>query len=329
MKSIAVFNNKGGVGKTTFLCNIAGYLALERGKKVLIIDADPQCNATEALFSEDRISEIYDDSKSFTLYSIVRPLSIGKGYSEKIVPRKSGRYGLDVLVGDPKLALAEDVLARDWGQAVAGDTRGMRTSMLFIELVRRCAEYDIVFFDVGPSLGALNRAVLIACQHYITPMSIDIFSLKALDNIAYALNEWKGGLNAGLAALKDPDEVPDPHYDWNLKFSGYVTQQYTAKKDAQGQSRAVSAYEKIMSRIPAAIGKNLVDPQMTAQEVVERFSLGSIPTLHSLVPMSQTSRAPIFALKSSDGVVGAHFQKVREVKDTYEQIADKLVTTLA
>lgn len=59
MKSIAFFNNKGGVGKTTLLCNVAGYLALHKNAKVLVIDADPQCNATQSLFSDETLDLIY------------------------------------------------------------------------------------------------------------------------------------------------------------------------------------------------------------------------------------------------------------------------------
>ncbi len=79
MKSIAFFNNKGGVGKTTLVCNLAGYLAAERKKKVLVIDADPQCNATQYMFSELFVDKKYASKSNFTIYKIVQPLAAGKG----------------------------------------------------------------------------------------------------------------------------------------------------------------------------------------------------------------------------------------------------------
>ncbi|MBK9234711.1 MAG: AAA family ATPase [Rhodoferax sp.] len=59
MKSIAFFNNKGGVGKTTLACNLVSYLNMHKGKRVLLVDADPQCNATQAILDDDRCEAIY------------------------------------------------------------------------------------------------------------------------------------------------------------------------------------------------------------------------------------------------------------------------------
>ena len=70
MKSIAIFNNKGGVGKTTLLANLASFLGLVKNRKVLIVDADPQCNITQLLFSDEEVDRLYSDKMTFTIDKI-------------------------------------------------------------------------------------------------------------------------------------------------------------------------------------------------------------------------------------------------------------------
>jgi cellulose biosynthesis protein BcsQ len=62
MKSIVFFNNKGGVGKTTLLCNLAAYLSIKKVGKVLIVDVDPQCNSTTYILPEEKMEAIYGKS---------------------------------------------------------------------------------------------------------------------------------------------------------------------------------------------------------------------------------------------------------------------------
>lgn len=228
MTSITVFNNKGGVGKTTLLCNLASYLSLKKNKKVLIVDADPQCNATIYLFPEERVIEIYEGQHG-SINDLIMPLSRGRGYfTEKIPILKSPTFKVDLVPGDPKLALQEDLLATDWQQAQAGDARGLQTTLVFAELLQRCENYDFVFFDLGPSLGAINRSVLLASDYFVIPMSSDIFSLQAIENISVSLGRWKKGLNTGMNAHRENNgdvyTVNDQEVNWKLRFLGYVTQ---------------------------------------------------------------------------------------------------------
>ena len=327
VRSIAVFNNKGGVGKTTLLCNLAAYLAIGRHKRVLVIDADPQCNATQSLFHDDTVEDLYEDETNFTIYSVVQPLSVGKGYSQQLLPKRSESFGVDVVPGDPRLALTEDLLATDWTRGISGDTRGLRTSFLFTHLLERCGNYDFVLFDMGPSLGSINRAVLIATDFFISPMSIDIFSLRAIENIAISFEKWQRQLKSGLELNEDRSALEIENPGWRLRFAGYVTQQYTAKRDVEGRRRPVKAFETIMKQIPAEVTKHFLAGGSTAVAGM-KYELGTIPTLHSLIPMSQTSRKPIFELKASDGVVGAHFSKVKEYTEIIRGISDGLLKNL-
>ncbi|HMO74123.1 MAG TPA: ParA family protein [Sphingopyxis sp.] len=94
MKAVCFFTNKGGVGKTTLLCNLAGYLALERNLKIAVVDADPQANATQYMFPEEFIEEVYDLDTIQTVYDYVRPVTQGKGFQKDIHLQRSKNFPL-------------------------------------------------------------------------------------------------------------------------------------------------------------------------------------------------------------------------------------------
>jgi cellulose biosynthesis protein BcsQ len=330
MTSITVFNNKGGVGKTTLLCNLAAYLSLKKKMRVLIVDADPQCNATTYLFPDEKLVEILE-GKHGSINDLLSPLSKGKGYYTGPLPiLKGSTFKVDLIPGDPKLALQEDLLAADWQQAQGGDARGLQTTLVFSELLQRCKHYDYIFFDLGPSLGAINRSVLLACDFFIIPMSSDIFSLQAIENLSVSLARWKKGLISGLKAHAEKNDeeflVQHEAVNWRLKFLGYVTQQYIAKK-VRGERQPVQAYDRIIRRIPSTIQSRLVDEVSSGN--ITNYELGQIPNLHSLIPLSQNSHVPIFTLSGKNGVVGAHFAKVRESEDIFARVAGNFLGNIS
>lgn len=324
MKSVAFFTNKGGVGKTTLLCNLAGYLSKHYDKKILVVDADPQTNATQYMFEDKLVSEIYSLKSPFTIFSVAQPLAQGRGFSQDREFKRSKFFDVDVLLGDPKFALIEDVLASDWS---ASNLRGLRTTFIFRHFLQSCESYDYVFFDMGPSLGSINRAVLVGCDFFLIPISIDIFSIRATENISTWLSEWKRRLLKNLDGFTDVEELEVDDVSWKLRLLGYVSQQYTAKRDAVGRRRAVTAYEKIMSQIPDAVSRGIVTQHQPEPEDID-YELGTIPNLHSLVPLSQLHHKPIFSLKSADGIVGAHFAKVHDAGNIFGSIAARFLENI-
>ena len=329
MSVISVFNNKGGVGKTTFICNFGSYLATKKNKNVLIIDADPQCNATAYILEDETVYDLYSKTKG-TLNDITIPIRRGKGYFSGEYPiLTENAFGVDLIAGDPRLSLFEDFLASDWIASKGGDSRGLQTTLLFKKMIADLQpKYDLILFDLGPSLGALNRAILIGCNHFIIPMSSDIFSLKALENISISINSWKTDLDNGLKKYEleegEPFEFPISPF-WDIGLAGYITQQYTSKTQG-GKKRPVKAYEKIISRIPSAIESNLGSLYGSASSY--NPNLGEIPNLHSLVPLSQVANVPIHLLRGKHGVVGAHFYKITEYSEMLELVAAKFMNNI-
>jgi hypothetical protein len=226
------------------------------------------------------------------------------------------------------MALKEDLLSKDWQDAIAGDIRGLRTSFLFSDFLSRCEAYDFVLFDLGPSLGSINRSVLLASEFFVSPMSIDIFSLKAIENISSAIIEWRKRLTRGIeqidASLADDIPLGEP---FGIKFAGYIAQQYIQKTTATGVKRAVDAYEQIMKRIPRAIRSHFVDKLQPKQKLLS-YEIGRIPNLYSLIPMSQTAHKPIFSLKARDGVRGAHFRMVESALDIFSHVSSRLLENI-
>jgi cellulose biosynthesis protein BcsQ len=328
MKSIGFFNNKGGVGKTTLICNLASSLAVNKKIKVLIIDADPQCNASAYLLPEEELEKILLDNKHNSLDSFYEPIRRGQGYPTQIPTIvRSERFKVDLIVGDPKLSIREDLLATDWASTRNGESRGFQTTYAIKELLSRLNNYDLVLVDMGPSLGALNRSVLLAVDYFLMPLSVDIFSLMAVGNIISSFDNWRQSLEDAIAKHQRDEgynfKIANKDITWNLKFLGYVMQQYKAKTKG-GIRQPVQAFERIIEKQKDEIA-NLCSAFNVNQSDVD---LGVIPTLSSVVPLSQQAHAPVFSLGAQDGIVGSQYTRVSEAGEYFHSISEVLYARL-
>jgi cellulose biosynthesis protein BcsQ len=322
-RAVCFFNNKGGVGKTTLVANLAAQLGLNLGLRILVVDADPQCNLTQYVLSDAEFESTYGAlSATGTIYDVIHPLSIGKGYSKDLPIRTIQAFGFDAIIGDPRLALKEDLLAQDWRDAKAGGTRGLRTTFLFSNLIERAAQdYDFIFFDMGPSLGAINRSILLAADEFVVPMSIDIFSLWAIKNIGQALNVWQGELVNGIRLAEDPSELPKNRLAGKkLGFLGYVTQQHKEKSENK-VARVVEAYNAIKLKLPQAVATVL-----SGYFPSSSFNphLGDIKHLASLAPKSQTLHTPMITVT----LKGSYTVTRSQARQIYESIAERFFENL-
>jgi len=325
MKSLAFFNNKGGVGKTTLLCNVAAYFSQEMGKKVCVIDCDPQCNASQYFFDDNTLEEKLN-SKNNNIEILFSNLMAGEGHTDRTPISRSAAFGVDIICGSPSLSLAEDFLAEEW--ASLNTQRGLSSTIVFALTLQRLTDYDYVFFDVGPSLGSINRAILLASDYFISPMSIDIFSLKAFRNISTWMGNWDKQWEYAINNPQLKAGSPTVELAIQIKkadFIGYVAQQYIAKRDPSGDRRPVKSYDEIIQQIDDQIREHFPG----SGRPPEPFEIGQIPNLHSLAPMSQSRRKPIFSLTGKDGIVGAHFAKVKEAKDIFAKVSCEIYSRIS
>lgn len=337
MKSIAFFNNKGGVGKTTLACNIASAIA-KNGSKVLLIDCDPQCNSTLLIMGDQFVEDYYQtQSESFTIKSILRAIEDGDADITLDAAQSfsfENRFNIDLIPGHPYLSAIEDILSDAWQKLKSGDLGGTRKTNWCYALNSKLEEkYNYIFYDLGPSLGALNRTVLHGCSHFITPMGVDIFSLIGIENIQKWINHWTGEYTNGLNILTGQQgritRYPIKEVHTILSgFIGYTLQQYITKKTKDGERRPTKAYELIADRIDPKIQETL--GQFSNLEVGNKIlNLGQIPHLYSLIPLSQSANAPIHSLIGSDGLIGSQIFQRETYVSIIESIAAEIVSRLA
>jgi len=340
MKVITLFNNKGGVGKTTLCVNIASYLNKKYDKRVILLDADPQANSTQMMIPEDRWNSFYEEQHSnSTIMEFLAPLEEGDS-SIKIVeiPYKStdgdNRFKIDLIPGHPRLSIIEDILSDAWNKTVSGDLGGVRKTNWLKMLVEGVKEdYDFMFIDLGPSLGALNRSILLNTDFVVIPMGSDIFSLVGIENISSWVRNWKRTYKNGIGILKESNSSTVlKKYPLNLneelktQIVGFSVQQYFTKTFKTGR-RPVAAYDRIMSQIPSAIEKNLQD-YIFNNLSIDELNLGDVPYLNSIVPLAQSNNAPMYDLKGSDGIIGPQKKQVEKFENMLDAICVKLLKNI-
>ena len=139
-KRIAIFNHKGGVGKTTLTLNIASALS-SLGKTVLLVDTDPQCNLSAYVVEEEVLNHLIDTSDAEdgeTIWSAVRPLHEATGDVLAIPPVKWLKRSL-LIPGDVRLSEFESDLSQFWDECVLRKARGFRGTCAISQLVNKTA----------------------------------------------------------------------------------------------------------------------------------------------------------------------------------------------
>ncbi len=320
MAVIAFFNNKGRVGKTSLVYHLA-WMYWDLGYRVLAADLDPQANLTAAFLTEERLEELWPEGEHReTILGAVQPILRGTGdIAEPHVERVED--GLGLIVGDLGLGAFEDPLSYNWPLCLDGRESAFRTVSAFHRVLSRATfatGATVVLVDVGPNLGAINRAAIIAASHIVMPLAPDLFSLQGLRNLGPTLRQWRKEWASRLERNPTPD-LSLPRAD--MQPAGYVILQHAVRLD-----RPVQAYDRWMARIPSYYRSEiLAEPSGSVVSVLQDENcLALLKHYRSLMPLAQDAHKPMFYLKAADGALGAHVHAVNTCYKDFRRLARRV-----
>jgi chromosome partitioning protein len=322
MRTITFFNNKGGVGKTTMVYHVAWMLS-QMGIKTVAIDLDPQSNLTSMFLDIERLEDIFEQELPLTILSSITPVISGEPYLNVHVENINDNLGL--VIGNLSLSTYEDNLSDAWLKCLSStNIHEFKKTSIFHTIIKDAANQfnaDIALVDVGPNLGAINRAVTISSDYIIMPVASDLFSLQGIKNLGITLNLWKSEWNLRLERKPHNTNFEIPLA--NAKPAGYIVMQYTSR-----ESRPVKSYMKWANRIPNYYSKFVLDQSISRVDTFEHDNncLAFLRHYHSLAPMSMEAHKPMFLLNPSDGAIGAHGFAVQKCYEDFNELTQKILS---
>ena len=319
MITVAFFNNKGGVGKTTLVYHL-GWAFADRGLRVLLADFDSQSNLSAMCVEEERLEQLWtdDDAQRRTVFGSVLPIKeeLGDLGSIHIEPLESN---LGLVVGDIRLASFETKLSESWSKCVDRHVPSLRATSSFHRVLRKAGESHgaaLALIDVGPNLGSINRAALLAADYIVTPLGADLFSVQGLRNLGPSLTQWRTEWKSRRDANpQSPVDLPAGM----MSAAGYVVMQ----PNLYG-GKVTRAYSRWLDRIPAEYARVTDEKNVAPSVDVDPWAFGTVKHYRSLMAMAQEARKPVFHLTGADGALGGHGTAAREAGVYFGGLAQRI-----
>ena len=175
--------------------------------------------------------------------------------------------------------------------------------------------------NMGPSLGALNRAALIAAHHVVIPLGADLYSVQGLKNLGPTLRRWREQWEERLKRVPESLARTTPLPQGAMTPVGYVVLQHAVRQD-----RPVKAYQRWLDRVPSVYSQwvlaEAAEPHPPAED--DPHCLATLKHYRSLMPLAQAVRKPMFSLTPADGAIGGHLQAARACHRDFSTLAETL-----
>jgi cellulose biosynthesis protein BcsQ len=291
------------------------------GVKVIAADLDPQATLSAMFLDEDKLGLVWWTAARQTVYGAVSSqLPGGDAISPSCMTAIDDNIGL--LVGDLRLSSLEQALSDAWPRCADGDERSLKMMSGVARAIGNSGTQfmaDVALIDLGPNLGALNRAALLACDFVIVPLGADLFSPHALRIMGPTLRSWRDTWKE--ARTKNPDPtIALPTGD--MAPAGYVVMRHSVQA-----GRPVQALGHWMARIPAAYHYDVLDEDSPVPDRVEDdpHCLAVLKDYRSLMLLAQEARKPMFKLRPADGAFGGHQKAVQECGADFRRLAGRIM----
>ena len=227
---------------------------------------------------------------------------------------------LGLVAGDLGLSGFEAKLSSAWPACMEGDESAFRIESAFHRTILDAADQqsaDLALIDVGPNLGAINRAAIIAANFVVFPLAPDLFSLQALRNVGPTLGEWRHAWRDRLERRPAVRDLELPSAD--IVPAGYIVMQHAVRA-----GRPVQAYQKWIKRIPDVYRRQVV-PDLpgggSSSTEDDEECLATLKHYRSLMAMAHEARKPMFHLRAADGALGGHIYAVQDCYRDFEKLA--------
>ncbi len=258
-KQISLFNHKGGVSKTTTAFNL-GWMLAQKGKRVLLVDCDPQCNLTGMFLGfkgiED-LEKLYSQGGVRNIRDGLSPAFKSKPVPLVAVECEVMEKNKNLLLLPGHIGLAEYETTLGIAQELSGSLVTLQNlpgapSRLF-QLTAAKYSIDIILIDMSPSLGPINQNLLSTSDFFMVPMTPDYFSVMAIDSLSTVLPKWKDWATKAKAT-KVLQEATYPLPACTPKFLGTIIQKYRLRSHGTPST----AFKKWIDEVQEKVTKKLL-----------------------------------------------------------------------